>query len=1259
MLNLDDQREMTHEGGGPSAIEDAFPLSMLQQGMLFHSSLETDLSVYHNVFLHKAEIPWNELKFRDALYRLHEQHAVLRTIYKLDGARPLQIVLKRKAPALHIEDLSQHASGEQQSLIGERLAAERLIAFDPTKSLWKVFVYLLGNDRIQCAITIHHALWDGWSVASFLAELFSVYGALQKGAVPLQGARPPSYSTFVALEQRALNSPASKAYWAGKLAGARTPWWTEERKSRSEKIDCEIAPERGEQIIALANKLDVAEKSIWCAVYLTLISLLDGSEDIVGCVATHGRPEITHADRMLGLFLNVLPVRANLHESRRFDLIRAVDRELREQYAYRHHPLVDVQNQTGLRFAASMFGYLNFHSLQQGEIESRTLSTQGFNDTNYHVVVSVEKIESLRRHIFIIRADERLFDSARRSHIRAYVENIVTAIATDSDGRIDRGRLLGSGERQLQLWQWGNPGHPDTGDDTLTRAFERIVDAGANTVALIDEQVTVSFRELGERSTRLAHSLTRRGVEAGEVIAIRLTPGSELVTAVLATLKAGCSYALIDVRRSLQRQSWMMRNSRAKLVIEENTPPVSPLWRDGIRRAGVHELLAQEGTPTAALNRPVHPQSIAALSWGDECDYTLSFSHRSLLRATGDEVSRVLGRLKGLDSISLSLWTALLSECALDLKELREPVAGEGTPKQVVSAQPLRQRRSDELYVVKDHALVPIGTEGELCLGGKAIADYVYGEAAASAVRWVPPPFSRVAGERLFNTGLKARFHSDGTLEIGSRQVDPEQQSSLKRIEDLLRGYAAVRDVAVERENSFGGPGKIVAYCTFDGAEERLRAETFARLRSRSRPCHLPAAIVSVSSIPRLANGRVDFDRLQSPYGEAREESFEWPLGLCEELLAGIWRELLKCGRVSRNANFFKLGGYSLVGLQLVARIRDDFGVELPLRAVFECPDLKSQAQLIQRSQQGVTLPSVEVVDRHKPLLLSFAQQRLWFLSRMMPPNAVYNIPLALRLRGEVKEAALLRSLNEIVRRHEALRTRFVDLQGQAVQVIDAASENCVILEDIHSEDALRARYLAERGHCFDLSHEPLHRLRLLRTHFDGLWVLLVTLHHIVSDGWSLGVFFKELSQLYRAAVTGEAAELEPLTIQYADYAHWQREQLTQSVLEQQWQYWERQLADLPPLLALPTDLPRPAEQSYRGATTGVRLPASLVARVQELNRRCDTTLFMSLIAALAVLLRRYARQHEVAIGTPVVNRRHRETESLIGVFLNTLVLRF
>ena len=223
----------TREASPVSAIEDAFPLSMLQQGMLFHSAIDTHLSVYHNTFFQKIEMPWNEPRFREALNHLIDKHAVLRTIYKLDGARPLQVVLKSKAPSLHVESLEHYSAQEQQSVVAKRLAAEKLIGIDPTQHLWKMFVYVLGNTQIQCGISFHHALWDGWSVATFISELFASYGLMLEGAALPHEVKPPSYRAFVALEQQALGSAANKAYWAGKLSGARTPWWTEEKRGEA------------------------------------------------------------------------------------------------------------------------------------------------------------------------------------------------------------------------------------------------------------------------------------------------------------------------------------------------------------------------------------------------------------------------------------------------------------------------------------------------------------------------------------------------------------------------------------------------------------------------------------------------------------------------------------------------------------------------------------------------------------------------------------------------------------------------------------------------------------------------------------------------------------------------------------------------------------------------------------------------------------------------------------------------------------------
>ena len=938
---------------------------------------------------------------------------------------------------------------------------------------------------------------------------------------------------------------------------------------------------------------------------------------------------------MLGLFLNVLPIRVNLRGSRWSDLIRSVDRELREQYAYRHHPLVDVQNQTGLSLSASMFGYLNFHVLGKSDVAAKILSGQVFEETNYHLVVSVEKVENLRRHSFSVRADAKLFDATRRAHIRAYIKNIVAAIAADDAAPIVPARLLGSDERELQLEQWARPrerNSTDTRNDTLLTAFDRVLETSAEAMALEDSRNTVSFKELATCASRLAHVLVSKGVESDEVVAIRLSPGFDLVTAVLAALKVGCSYALIDVRKSPQRQSWMIRNCAAGLVIEDCALPDLPLLSDDIRRVPMRELqsLAAAATPagsTVSSGSFRHPRSLAALSWGEGSDQALAFSHQSILQCSLDEVSRTLARLKGLDAVSLSLWGSLLSGHTLDLAQLRLPPgeARNGPPDSIsrppdsvlrpldsVSRQLLDLRKTDDLFVLKNHGLVPIGTEGELCIGGPAIAEQTYGDPASSAARWTPHPFSRVRGERLFNTGLVARFHSDGALELGSRRLEPRRSASLEELEGLLRDHTGVSDIAIERDESFGGPGKIVVYCALAGAEEQLTAKTVARIRSSHQPVCLPSAVISVPAIPRQPNGRVDFAKLPTPYAVAREESFESPLGLCEELLAGIWSELLKCGRVGRNANFFKLGGYSLVGIQLVARIRQTFGVELPLRAVFECADLKSQAQLIQRSQPREALPAIQTVDRSGPLPLSFAQQRLWFLSRMMPPNALYNISLALRLRGKLNETALVQGLTEIVRRHEALRTRFMEVQGQALQIIDAPDERCVVVEEIASEEALRERCVGERAYCFDLSDEPLYRLRLLRTAFDGQWVLLATLHHIIADGWSLGVFFRELAQLYRAGVAGEGAVPEPLSIQYADYAHWQRQLLQGEGLQRQLDYWRSHLADAPASLELPTDRPRPAVQSNRGDSVAFALSSALSDELKALSRKHNATLFMS-----------------------------------------------
>ncbi|WP_255484094.1 condensation domain-containing protein, partial [Rhodanobacter sp. A1T4] len=373
---------------------------------------------------------------------------------------------------------------------------------------------------------------------------------------------------------------------------------------------------------------------------------------------------------------------------------------------------------------------------------------------------------------------------------------------------------------------------------------------------------------------------------------------------------------------------------------------------------------------------------------------------------------------------------------------------------------------------------------------------------------------------------------------------------------------------------------------------------------------------------------------------------------------------LLKLDKVGIHDDFFALGGHSLLATQLISRIRrSKLQVELPLRDVFEAPTIAALMLKVAETATRATASRIVPVNRNGRLLLSFAQARLWFLDQLELNETFYNMPSATRLTGHLEVEALARTLNEIVRRHEALRTTFVMVDDAPVQVIAPVLTLPLDIVDLSGlpvterEAQLRVRLQEEVAKPFDLAVGPLIRLNLLRL-ADQEHVLLMTMHHIVSDGWSMGIVAREMAILYRSFTQGQPSPLADLPIQYADFAQWQRQWLSGKVLEQQLSYWKQQLADCPSLLTLPTDRPRPPVQTQCGTALQYSLPASLVSELHALSRRTQSTLFMTLYAAFNVLLARYSGQSDICIGTPIANRNRSEVEGLVGIFINTLVLR-
>ncbi|NMO23051.1 non-ribosomal peptide synthetase, partial [Pyxidicoccus fallax] len=568
---------------------------------------------------------------------------------------------------------------------------------------------------------------------------------------------------------------------------------------------------------------------------------------------------------------------------------------------------------------------------------------------------------------------------------------------------------------------------------------------------------------------------------------------------------------------------------------------------------------------------------------------------------------------------------------------------------------------------------VPVGVPGELCVDSVGLARGYRHQAGLTAERFVPHPFSDVPGARLYRTGDRVRWLADGTLEyLGRFDLQVKLRGfriELGEVETALSQHPSVREaVAVVREDA-PGDKRLVAYVVAQEGDtlDTLALRTFLKQRL---PEHMvPAALVTLDALPLTPNGKVNRQALPSPEGAQAAQAREYvaPRNRTEEQLAGMWAELLHVERVGVDDDFFELGGHSLLATQVVSRLQASFGVELPLREVFEAPTVaKLAARLQALASAGGTAagaPALTRVERTGSLPLSFAQQRLWFLDQFQPGSPFYNLPMAIRLSGALDMAALERGLRELVRRHESLRTTFRTENGAPVQVISEEAALAFDLVDLSTlppaqcESEVRRLIRETALHAFDLASGPLLRIRLLKRS-EQEHVLVANMHHIVSDGWSLGVVVREFGALYSAFHEGRPSPLPELAVQYADFAAWQRAWLETGALRRQLDWWRGQLEGAPQVLALPTDHPLPAVQTFRGATLPVRLPRALSDAVNTLAQREGVTPFMVLLAAFQTLLSRYSGQEDLVIGTPVAGRNHVGTEGLVGFFVNTLALR-
>ena len=1366
-------------------IESIYPLSPMQEGMLFHTLYAPDSGVYfvQSVFTLGGNL--NISAFEQAWHRVVELHPVLRTFFVWKNRQyPLQVVCKSVNLPWNNYDWRSLSEMEQEERLAAFLQGEQERGFELDKApLMCCTLIGLTDNNYQFVWSHHHLLMDGWCGPIVLKEVWAFYEAFNRGENLYLNA-PPPYRNYIAwLRQQ--DSEAGQKFWRSTLAGFTTPTPLmvdklvgnlSEQKQIYDRRDIKLSATVTDALKEFARQHHLTLNTLVQGAWALLLSRYSGEPDVVFGGTVSGRPPtFLGVESMVGLFINTLPVRVQI--SPEIELLSwlkqlQVSQVEREQYSY--SPLVEIQGISDVPKNVPLFSNIlvfeNYpvnSSLLEGKGSVEISNIGGFERTNYPLTVAVVPGKELSIQISY---DTNRFDDDTVSRMIGHLQVLLEGMVAHPRKRICELPLLTEREKQQLLLEWNDTQKEYPQDKCIHQLFEEQVELTPNAVAVVFEGEHLTYRKLNAKANQLAHYLQTLGVEPEVLVGICVERSIEMVVGLLAILKAGDAYVPLDPTYPKERLAFMLENAQARVLLTQQQLIESlPLHQTStICLDSDWEVIAQQSeenpvsfvTPdnlayviytSGSTGKPkgvamTHRSLSNLIKWQVEnstlsrevrtlqfspVSFDVSFQEIFSTWCSGGTLVLIRNEVR---QDPLQLWRFLTFEAiariflpfvalqqlaeVADTQEtfpisLREIItAGEqlrisrqiknlfsklknctlqnqygpseshvvtaftltGSPSYWPAFPPVgRPITNTQIYILDVYLQpVPIGIPGELYISGDGLARGYLNRPNLTDEKFIPNPFSNKPESRLYKTGDLARYKPDGNIEFLGR-IDNQVKIrgfriELGEIETVLCQHPGLRETAVIAKENVACDKQLIAYVV-PHQESAPAITDLRRFLKKQLPNYMvPGAFVLLPALPLTPNGKVDRRALPAPdLRPELEQSFVAPGTPIEEMLASIWIEVMKIERVGVQDNFFELGGHSLLATQVISRVRDTFALELPLRSLFEAPtiaELASSLEKVRWEAQGKQIPFMQRVSRNQDLPLSFAQQRLWFLDQLVPNTSLYNVPAAFRLIGNLNVAALEQSLGEIVKRHEILRTTFAVVERKPVLAIVQAANftlPVVDLQELLEADVREAKaielLIVAAGESFNLAVAPLLRCQLFQLK-EQEYILLVTMHHIVTDGWSFGVFTRELAALYQAFTTGTTSPLKELPIQYADFAVWQQQWLRGETLECQLAYWKQQLAGVPAVLELPTDRPRPSEQTFQGAIESFSLPKSLSKALEALSHKQSATLFMTLLAVFKTLLYRYTGQDNIVVGSPIANRHWAEIEGLIGFFVNTLVLR-
>ncbi|WP_225409748.1 non-ribosomal peptide synthetase/type I polyketide synthase [Stigmatella hybrida] len=1366
------------------------PLSFAQQRLWFWERLEPGTAVYN---IHTALHCEGDLDV-GALVRSIEalvaRHASLRTTFAEDGDQVFQVIAPRldlEVPIVDLRSVPEAARADEARRVAEE---EGRRPFELEKGpLLRAKLLKLGAGEHLVTLTVHHSVFDAWSLGLVIRELAALYASFTAGQQPQLPELPLQYADFARSQREHLQGEvleAELAHWRAQLAGAPPALELPTDRPRPavpayEGATCPVVLPR--ELTESLKKLGLQEGStlfmVLLAGFQALLARYSGQDDVVVGTPIAGRNR-SELEGIVGFFINTLALRTHLSGDPTFrELLGRVREVTLSAYAHQDIPfdrLVEAIAPPRDRSRSPLFQVLLI--LQNapvpqlslpGGLKLRPLPAA---EEAAKFDLSLSFTETANGLEGVLRYATALFDSRTIQRMASHLRTLLEFAAANPGQRLSAAPLI-SLDEQEELKHLERGVRPPASPASVLERFRAWVRRTPTARAAVMGEHTVSYEALAARARTLAQELVRRGVQRGTPVAVFLPRSPELLSTLLGVFEAGGTYVPLDPGYPPERVAYMLSDARPRVVVTDQTrcEQLPEAWRTepvlieslkdtagvpglepGLQGDDVSHLVYTSGSTGAPKGIIGHHAGILNYAGYLERTYQIgpqdtalqlaSASFDASLRdmllpvlmgapvvfADGDrgrDPEELLAaiehhRVTLLPSVVPSLLRLLIAAAgsrpralgtvrlilcsgerllATDIERARE-VFGAGV--QIVNQYGPTECTLTSTYHIAsaqdatgvvpagrpiDHAdvllldgrgeRVPRGIVGQIHIGGKGVTHGYPGRPDLTADRFVPHPDAAQPGARLYATGDYGRWRADGTLEFVGRRDDQVKvrgnRVELGEIESTLTRHPGIRAASVLALPDADGGSRLVACFVSNGATAPSDTELTAFLATRLPEPMIPSAYLPLDVLPRTPNGKVDRAALLPAAEAAQRRGTDsaspalMPRTPTQEILAGLWKQLLGVERVGIRDSFFALGGHSLLATQAVSRVRAALGVNLPLRELFAHPTveaLSARIEAISRSnQEGGGPPPLVPAPRSQHLALSFAQKRLWVVDRMRPGNPAYNVSGAIRLQGRLDVEVLQRCIDEIVRRHESLRTAF-ELQGnEPVQrILPSLSVPLGVVDLSETPEDQRHGIVVElvikkASGSFDLARGPLLLLSLFRLSADE-HVLVLVMHHIISDGWSRGILIRDLMALYESFIEGKPSPLAEPSLHYADFASWQRNWLQGEVLEAQLAYWRRQLEGAPPVLPLATDRPRPVTQSLRGAHHRAALPPPLVQALKGLSGTEGTTLFMTLMAAFQALLARYTGQSDIPVGTDVAGRNHAELEGLIGFFVNQLVIR-